>query len=87
MFDQLGLIKYSKDVADEEAMLEAAVDAGADNCELEDDGHVITTNPDSFAAVRDALEQHFGEAESAKLTWHPNMTCLLYTSPSPRDRG
>ena len=71
MFDFVGLITYPATAASEEKMFEAALEAGADNCELKDDLHIITCASDQLAAVRDALEKPFGTAASAKLTWLP----------------
>lgn len=74
MFDFVGLITYPADKADEESMFEAALEAGASNCELDGKAHSITCDPDSFGQVRDGLERKFGEPESAKLTWQPKNT-------------
>ena len=72
MFDRVGQIIYPIDKADGDTMFEAAVEAGAENCESEGDIHVITTGMDDLAAVRDALEGTFGEAEKCELIWQPN---------------
>lgn len=77
MFDYVGLIFYSPTVASEDAMLEAAIEAGADNCESDADGHTITTTPESFLSVREALDKTFGAAASAKLFWKPKMTTAV----------
>jgi YebC/PmpR family DNA-binding regulatory protein len=74
MFDYIGRIAFPKSAATEEQMLEAAIDAGADSCALEGDSHVVTCEPDTFGAVRDALEKRFGAPDSAKLTWQPKNT-------------
>jgi YebC/PmpR family DNA-binding regulatory protein len=74
MFDHIGLIVYPLAVAGEEAMFEAALEAGADNCTCDENQHFITTSIEGFIAVRDALEQKFKEAESAKFTWQPKNT-------------
>lgn len=74
MFDHVGLILYPASVASEEAMFEAALEAGANNCELSDGTHAITSSTESFLTVRDALEKRFGPAQSAKLTWQPQNT-------------
>jgi YebC/PmpR family DNA-binding regulatory protein len=71
MFDRVGLVVYPAEVADEDVMLEAAVEAGARDCQSGPSGHEITCEPDDFNDVRDALEQRFGAAESAALTWQP----------------
>lgn len=74
MFDRLGVVAYPASASSEDAMLEAAIEAGADNCESAADGHTITCTVESFAAVRDALEAKFGAAASAKLAWIPKTT-------------
>ena len=69
MFDHLGVIEYPAERILEEAMLEAAIEAGADNCETADGVHVITTTLESFGVVRDALAKKFGDAPASKLAW------------------
>ena len=77
MFGHVGLILYAATAASVDAMLEAAIDAGADNCESSAEGHVITTSTEGFIAVREALEKAFGAAASAKLSWQPKMTSAV----------
>jgi YebC/PmpR family DNA-binding regulatory protein len=71
MFDRIGSIRYAAAAAGTDAMFEAALDAGADNVETDDEGHEITCAPDDLAAVRDALEATFGTPEHARLDWRP----------------
>ena len=71
MFNHVGVITYPKDTASEDAMMEAAIEAGADDCEADDELHHITTANNTLAEVRDALEAKFGEAKVAKLEWQP----------------
>ncbi|AGH97946.1 YebC/PmpR family DNA-binding transcriptional regulator [Micavibrio aeruginosavorus] len=73
MFDHVGQILYPAKTASADAMFEAAVECGADNCESTDDGHEITCQPDDFAAVRDALEEKLGAPEKSALVWKPNV--------------
>ena len=73
MFDQIGEIVYPADVTGADAMFEAAVEAGAVNCESGEEIHEIHTETNDLAAVRDALETRFGEAEKAGFIWKPNM--------------
>jgi len=77
LFSRLGVVRYPARAASEEAMLEAAIEAGADNVESGPEGHEVTTTVESFFAARDALEQRFGEAEQAKLDWRPNTLVTL----------
>lgn len=72
MFDRVGEIVYPASIGDEEAVLEAAIDAGAMDCESSDDGHEIFTEADDFSSVRDALVETFGEPERGGLIWKPN---------------
>jgi YebC/PmpR family DNA-binding regulatory protein len=76
-FDRLGVIRYAAAAADADAMLEAAIEAGAQDVASGPDGHEVTTAPEDLFAVRDALEARFGPAESAKLEWRPNVTVPL----------
>ncbi len=77
MFARLGVIQYPSATASADAMLEAAIEAGADNVESDADGHEITCAPDDWHAVRDALEARFGPPASAKLDWRPSTTVTL----------
>ncbi len=69
MFERLGLIEYAADKISEDAMMEAAIEAGAENCETADGVHTITTTLEGFGEVRDALAGKFGDAQSGKLAW------------------
>ncbi len=71
LFDRVGLIHYERVRATPEAIFEAALEAGADNCESGMHGHEVTCAPDAFNDVRTALEAAFGEPETAGLTWRP----------------
>jgi len=77
MFSRLGVIEYPSGAASADAMLEAAIDAGADNVESGADGHEITCAPDDWHAVRDALETRFGPPAGAKLDWRPSTSVTL----------
>lgn len=72
MFDRVGQIIYPIDKASADDMFEAAVEAGAENCESEGEIHAIQTGQDDLANVRDTLEGKFGEAEKVDLIWQPN---------------
>jgi transcriptional/translational regulatory protein YebC/TACO1 len=50
-------------------MFEAALEAGADNVESDDDSHVVTCAPEDFNAVREALQEAFGDPVEAELPW------------------
>lgn len=72
-FERLGLIEYPVSVGDEEKVLEAAIEAGADDVESDDDGHQVWTSVDTLHEVARALEGALGEAEAVKLAWKPNL--------------
>ena len=71
MFDRVGVITYPRDKGSEDAMLELAIEAGADECVSSDDGHEFIASLENFGAVRDALEAKLGEPASAKIEWRP----------------
>jgi YebC/PmpR family DNA-binding regulatory protein len=77
LFSRLGAVRYPASAATEDEMLEAAIEAGADNVESTPDGHEVTTSVESFFGVRDALEARFGAPESAKIEWRPATTVAL----------
>ncbi|GBR53613.1 YebC/PmpR family DNA-binding transcriptional regulator [Gluconobacter sphaericus] len=77
MFQRLGAISYPLDVASEDEMLEAAIEAGADNAVTTEQGHEVTCEMENFFAVRDALEARFGEPQSSKLDWRPENSVTL----------
>ncbi|MBX7200718.1 MAG: YebC/PmpR family DNA-binding transcriptional regulator [Rhodospirillaceae bacterium] len=73
-FQRRGLIHYPPKAGTEDAVMEAAINAGADDVQSGAEGHDIVCAPDSLHAVQKALEAVLGEAESAKLEWKPTMT-------------
>jgi YebC/PmpR family DNA-binding regulatory protein len=73
MFTRMGEVVFAAKSASADAMLEAVIDAGGENVESNDIAHTVTCSVEDFGAVRDTLEKLFGEPESAKLVWRPNM--------------
>jgi len=73
-FERLGLIEYPASAGDEDTVLEAAIEAGADDVESDGESHSIWTQVDSLHEVAGALEKALGEAESVKLAWKPSLT-------------
>ena len=69
MFERVGIVEYPAEKILEDAMLEAAIDAGAENCETAENIHTITTTMESLGAVRDTLAAKFGDPITAKLTF------------------
>ena len=77
MFDRIGQIIYPLAKASAEAMFEAAVEAGASDCQSDSETHEIVCAPDDFAAVKDTLEKKFGEPQKSALLWKPNVTTQI----------
>jgi YebC/PmpR family DNA-binding regulatory protein len=77
MFDHVGLIEFPAKVASEEAMLEAAIEAGADDVESNAETHQITTSLESLREVAQTLESKFGEPIKASLIWKPQNTVAV----------
>jgi YebC/PmpR family DNA-binding regulatory protein len=71
MFDHVGTIGYPVAAGDEDAMLEAALDCGANECVSTAEGHEFLTSMEDFATVRDALEAKLGAPASAAIVWRP----------------
>jgi YebC/PmpR family DNA-binding regulatory protein len=70
-FDRMGLITYPAKAGSADDMLEAAIEAGADDVESDEEGHQVWTTIDSLHPVAKALEAALGEAETVKLAWRP----------------
>ena len=71
MFDRVGEIMYPLSAGDADTVMEAALEAGAEDVETDADGHWITTADTELAEVSAALEATLGESETAKLIWKP----------------
>ncbi len=71
MFNRLGVIHYPAQAATTDQMLEAAIEAGAEDCTSDEKGHDILTKPETFHAVKQAMEAKFKAPETAEVTWRP----------------
>jgi YebC/PmpR family DNA-binding regulatory protein len=71
MFDRKGEVTYPAGAGDADAIFEAAIEAGAEDVESTDEGHVIWCEATDLNEVSNALEATLGEAESTKLVWKP----------------
>jgi len=76
-FERKGVLRYPAAAASADTMLEAAVEAGAEDVDSDAEAHEVTTAVEDYFAVRDALEARFGGAEVAKLEWVPTSTVDL----------
>jgi YebC/PmpR family DNA-binding regulatory protein len=77
MFDHVGVVEYDAAVASADAMLEAAIEAGAEDVISGESGHEVYTTSESLREVAKALEAKFGEARKAALTWKPQNTVAV----------
>ena len=77
MFDRKGQVLYPLEVGDEDTLMMAALEAGADDVESTEDGHAIFCADTDLNEVSNALEAQLGESESAKLIWKPQTTTEL----------
>ncbi len=74
MFDRKGEVVYSVEAGDADSIFEAAIEAGAEDVESSEDGHIIWCEDTDLNEVSNALEATLGESESTKLVWKPTTT-------------
>ncbi|MHB2211753.1 YebC/PmpR family DNA-binding transcriptional regulator [Methylobacterium sp. CM6257] len=77
MFDRVGVIAYPASVADADTMLEAAIEAGADDVSSSEEGHEIICAQDSYGEVAKALETRFGDPSRTGLIWKAQNTITV----------
>jgi YebC/PmpR family DNA-binding regulatory protein len=73
-FKRVGEIEYPLSAGSAEAMLEVAIEAGADDCETDKDGHWLTASVEAYHEVSAALESKLGPAKAASIIWQPQNT-------------
>jgi YebC/PmpR family DNA-binding regulatory protein len=74
MFDRVGEIAYPASAGSEDKVMEAAIEAGAQDVETADEGHVITTAFEDLSEVAEILETQLGPPKSAGVVWKPKTT-------------
>jgi YebC/PmpR family DNA-binding regulatory protein len=74
MFERVGQIAYPAAAGSEESVLDAAIEAGADDVQSDAEGHLITAAFESVSEVAEALEATLGPAKSAEIVWRPKTT-------------
>ncbi len=84
MFDRVGVIEYDAKVASADAMLEAAIEAGADDVVSSAGGYEIYAAQDTFREVAKTLEKKFGEPRKAALVWKPQNTVPVADEPGEK---
>jgi transcriptional/translational regulatory protein YebC/TACO1 len=74
MFDRVGLVEFDSKVGSEDDMMEAALDAGAEDALTNEETHEVITSVETLREVAKALEEKFGEPRKAALVWRPQNT-------------
>jgi YebC/PmpR family DNA-binding regulatory protein len=77
MFDRTGIIEFDRGVASDDAVLDAAIEAGADDVTSTEAGHEIYASQETFRDVAKALETKFGEPRKSAMTWKPQNTVAV----------
>jgi YebC/PmpR family DNA-binding regulatory protein len=71
MWDRVGQILYPAATGSDDKVMDAAIEAGADDVESDDDGHTIYTAFEQLSEVAQALEAALGPAKSTAIAWRP----------------
>ena len=74
MFSHVGVVEYDAKKATADAMLEAAIEAGAEDVISDENGHQVFTTPETLRDVTKALEAKFGEPRKSAMLWKPQNT-------------
>ncbi|UTC61545.1 YebC/PmpR family DNA-binding transcriptional regulator [Treponema sp. OMZ 787] len=77
MFNRKGVIEYDAEVVSEEAIMDAALEAGAEDIAAEDGVITVTTDPNDFASVLEALQEKGFESVSAAVSMVPDTYVAL----------
>ena len=72
-FDRMGQITYPASAGSEDAVMEAAIEAGAEDVESDEESHVIWTSFEDLTAVVDALTDPLGDPKTTAITWRPKL--------------
>jgi YebC/PmpR family DNA-binding regulatory protein len=82
MWDRVGQISYAAEAGSEDKVMEAAIEAGADDVESDEDGHTIYTAFEQLSDVAAALEAALGPAQSAQIAWRPKALTPVTGDPA-----
>ncbi len=77
MFDHVGVVEYDTAKASADAMLEAAIEAGAEDVISDESGHQIITTTDTLHEVAKTIEAKFGEPRKSGMVWKPQNTVAV----------
>ena len=73
-FDRVGEIVYKLSAGDADSVMDAAIEAGAEDVTTDEDGHTIICGFEDIGEVSKTLEDKLGEAETVKAIWKPQNT-------------
>jgi YebC/PmpR family DNA-binding regulatory protein len=71
MFDRVGEITFKPETGSADAVMEAAIEAGADDVQSDADGHIVTCAFAAIGEVQEALSESLGEPDGVKVVWKP----------------
>ena len=71
MFDRVGQITYPASAGSEDKVMEAAIEAGAEDVESGEEGHLIFTAFEDLSSVAEALEASLGDPKGTAIVWRP----------------
>ncbi|MCY4305910.1 MAG: YebC/PmpR family DNA-binding transcriptional regulator [Aestuariivita sp.] len=74
MFERKGEVVYAPHIGNADEILQAAINAGADDVESSDDGHYIWCEQNDLNHVAQGLETVLGESQATRLVWQPSIT-------------
>jgi len=77
LFEKKGVINVKKEVISEEEIMELAIEAGAEDVEINDDGYEIISEPENYYSIKDVLETKNIEIEYSEITMRPKTTVEL----------
>ncbi len=77
MFKRVGEVSYKPSAGSADAVMEAAIEAGADDVASDENGHVIVCTFEAIGAVSQALEAKLGGADTVKIVWRPNLSTAV----------
>src|SRR6185369_8737463 len=82
MWDRMGRIVYPPQAGSEDKVMEAAIEAGAEDVESDEDGHTIWTAFADLSDVAQALEATLGPAKSTAIAWRPKALTPITGDPA-----
>ena len=83
LFTHVGEIAYKAQAGSADKVMDAAIEAGADDVASDEHGHVIVCGFDHLGTVAHSLEAKLGEAASVKAVWKPNLSTEVTADNAP----